>query len=316
MHILRNFLVAFSIAAVAAPVYLRAEDTDAQAAARAALRQKMQELNGGQPAAATQETAPATNAVAPTPSPDQAPAATPSSRPMRPRPVLPSAPNRSTLGQPVPPPVATPAPEPMGSAPVAVEKPAPPSALTVTEPTEPANNDLIEQARAATRARILELEKQKKSAATPESQPAYQTPTQTPAQPATTETKPSKEEIRAEKERKAAEKRAAEEKAAQERATAKKMAEEKAAAEKAAEKEARQKKTAQSKPAEKKSKTQETKAKAMKEAPPVLAPLPAPPPAVPASKEEKLNALLQQYESDKITAEEYHDQRAKILAEP
>ena len=47
-----------------------------------------------------------------------------------------------------------------------------------------------------------------------------------------------------------------------------------------------------------------------------LPPLPAPPSPVSASKEQQLQTLLQQYTSDQISPEQYHQQRAKILAEP
>ena len=50
--------------------------------------------------------------------------------------------------------------------------------------------------------------------------------------------------------------------------------------------------------------------------PPGFTPLPAPPPAVSASKEQQLHQLLQLYMADKISPEEYHARRAKILAEP
>ncbi|MFO1476611.1 MAG: hypothetical protein U1F98_08175 [Verrucomicrobiota bacterium] len=43
--------------------------------------------------------------------------------------------------------------------------------------------------------------------------------------------------------------------------------------------------------------------------------LSGPPPALPADKEARLQALLQQYKADQISPEEYHAQRAKILAE-
>ena len=43
--------------------------------------------------------------------------------------------------------------------------------------------------------------------------------------------------------------------------------------------------------------------------------LSAPPPAVSSSKQQQLNSLLQQYMSDQITPEQYHERRAKILAE-
>lgn len=47
-----------------------------------------------------------------------------------------------------------------------------------------------------------------------------------------------------------------------------------------------------------------------------LPPLPTPPPAVSSSKEMQLQQLLQRYMDDQITPEQYHDQRAKILAQP
>jgi hypothetical protein len=39
-------------------------------------------------------------------------------------------------------------------------------------------------------------------------------------------------------------------------------------------------------------------------------------PAAMGSKEQRLGVLLQQYKADQITPQEYHAQRAKILAEP
>ena len=47
-----------------------------------------------------------------------------------------------------------------------------------------------------------------------------------------------------------------------------------------------------------------------------IPPLPAPPSPLSVSKEQRLQELLQLYRADKITPEEYHVQRAKILAEP
>jgi len=35
-----------------------------------------------------------------------------------------------------------------------------------------------------------------------------------------------------------------------------------------------------------------------------------------ADKQQRLNALLEQYKADKVTPQQYHEQRAKILAEP
>ena len=45
---------------------------------------------------------------------------------------------------------------------------------------------------------------------------------------------------------------------------------------------------------------------------------PMPPPSLPISapKAQRLQQLLEQYKADMVTPEQYHDQRAKILAEP
>jgi hypothetical protein len=49
---------------------------------------------------------------------------------------------------------------------------------------------------------------------------------------------------------------------------------------------------------------------------PSLPPLAGPPTGLSAAKQQKLDQLLQLYRADQITPQEYHDQRAKILAEP
>jgi len=49
---------------------------------------------------------------------------------------------------------------------------------------------------------------------------------------------------------------------------------------------------------------------------PAFPPLAGPPPAVSADKEQRLQELLRKYRADQITPEQYHEQRAKILAEP
>ncbi len=48
---------------------------------------------------------------------------------------------------------------------------------------------------------------------------------------------------------------------------------------------------------------------------PALAPIQAPPPAISADKETRLKELLRQYKADEISAEQYHQQRAKVLSE-
>jgi len=47
-----------------------------------------------------------------------------------------------------------------------------------------------------------------------------------------------------------------------------------------------------------------------------MKPIAAPPLPISASKQERLEALLVKYKADQITPEEYHQQRAAILAEP
>jgi hypothetical protein len=47
-----------------------------------------------------------------------------------------------------------------------------------------------------------------------------------------------------------------------------------------------------------------------------LPPLSGPPSSLSAVKEQKLNALLEQYRADQLTPQQYHEQRAKILSEP
>ena len=50
--------------------------------------------------------------------------------------------------------------------------------------------------------------------------------------------------------------------------------------------------------------------------PQAFPPLQGPPPAVAGDKAKRLQELLRKYRADQVTPEEYHQQRAKILAEP
>ena len=47
-----------------------------------------------------------------------------------------------------------------------------------------------------------------------------------------------------------------------------------------------------------------------------LEPIPGPPSSIPASKEAQLAELLKKYQADAISPEQYHTERAKILAGP
>ena len=324
MQIFKHFLLACSIAIATSPLYLQAQDTDAQAAARAALQQKMRDLKG---AAGTIET----------------PAAAPEN--------LPTPPEPKMKVQPVAPPMS----EPTAATPA--NSPAP---FVLPEGASP---DLIEQARQATRARVAELQGNRKTAIragqeapSPAFEPVFQpvAETVTTATKVTEPAKPSKAELRAAKEREAAEKRAAAEqvaaakKAAQEQATKEKAGAAAAAktaqaasmkapvdeAKTAVDKQKTEAKAAMKAEADAKAKAaadakarevaEKAATKAAKKAKPesahaapmAFAPLEAPATNLPTTKEQALSSLTEQYKADKISAEEYHQQRAKILAEP
>jgi hypothetical protein len=125
--------------------------------------------------------------------------------------------------------------------------------------------------------------------------------TQTPPPAGTSSTtKPSEAESKAQaKARKEAEKKAKAEAEAQKKAEAKarKEAEAKAKAE-------------QSKPA-----PTAPKAQADKKAP-AFKPIERPSLSIAADKEQRLTELLQKYKAEEIAPEQYHKERAKILAEP
>jgi len=190
---------------------------------------------------------------------------------------------------------------PKVSEPVMAPPAAPARSFTLPQGASP---DLIEQARQATRARMAELQGNRKTAIpvgreTPEPQPTAPpvnetAPSTNVVAPATTVTPtvttkvkssgPTAAEIREAKAREAAERKA-------ERA----RIEADAKAAKAA---------------------KQVKKAVVAEPPVLLTPLVAPASSLPPAKEQALQALTEQYKADKITAEEYHDQRAKILAEP
>ena len=289
MQIFKHFLLVGSIAFALSPVCLRADDTEAQAMARAALQQKMREMGGQAPDTMTPpaNTPPASQIKTTTPPKSPAPPV----QKQTPRTVQVPAPRRSSPGQPpIAPPAARPAPMDSAIAPGTAQA-SPTAAMVAPGASSP---DLIEQARQATRAKMAELQSQQNNSAP---QPAVQPATTTV--PATTKTtppvvtagkpaQPSKAEIKAAKEREAAAAKAAAQQA--------KLA-------------ADQEKKA---PAE----AVMPAAKVKPGAPAPFTPLAGPASSLPALKEQRLQTLLDQYKADKITAEEYHDQRAKIIAEP
>ncbi len=301
MQIFKAILLTCVLTAAACPVYLRAEDTAAQAAARAALQEKMRELKGPVHAGETQpELQPATPVPTPTPLP------------------------KPTISK-----SKSAAPKPVGAA-----APAAPAPFTMPEGADP---NLIEQARQANRARMAELQSHKSTAIpvgheAPVPPPAYQpmtesAPVTTVVTPAvTTEVKaaaPTAADLRAAKAREAAAKKAEQAEAAKARkaqaeAAQKAKAEAQAAARATASANARAN-AATAKPAKAVTAAKpvkKTKPAAKVEAAVSLTPLEGPASNLPATKEMALQTLLEQYKADKISSEEYHQQRAKILAEP
>ncbi len=202
-------------------------------------------------------------------------------------------PTKKKKAAPAPQPVVQPPPVAI-TPPPAVATPAP--VLTATPPAASASRMTSEQAaqlREALRQKMAELDAQEKSG-----QPTFAPVT------STSEAK-SAAVIKAEQKAAAAEaKRQAEEAKTQERAAAEEQ--KRAAA------------------AEKQRWEDESKAKSAKPNPVTVtkaneatfAPVEPPPSAVPASKDAKLADLLRKYKADAITPEEYHKERAKVLAEP
>lgn len=343
MQIFKASLLTCAFTLALGTVPLHAADTAAQAAARAALKEKMREL--APPTAAAEApavvTPPAPATVAETPaaaapaafvlpegaSPDLIEQAREANRAARAE--LERQKNAATADKHK---KAAPAPVEHRAvkAPSAPEKKAAPAmadtAPAQSPPEKNSNPDLVEQARQATRARMAELQSHKKTAIPagreapiiqPANSPAAENITATEA--VTTQVKaaaPTTAELRAAKAREAAEKKAEQAKMAKAKAQAE--ADKKARA--AADAKARVAATNATKPAEpakpakpaKKAKPEPAKVDATV----TLAPMEGPASSLPATKDQALRALLDQYKAEKISAEEYHQQRSKILAEP
>jgi len=203
---------------------------------------------------------------------------------------------------------------------------APPS----TTPTIQSSPEETARQREALRRKIGELNTQEK-ATPPAPAPVKAVPAPPQATPVVKPPDQTTAIIEAEKKAAAAEeKRLAEEAKAKKRAAAKEK--KRAAAERqrladeaqatqqaAAEAKAREdaQKSAAGEAETRKAESVQVKPDAVAEVKPAaFAPLETPPPAVPASKEAKLADLLRKYKADEITPKEYHQERARILAEP
>jgi hypothetical protein len=293
MQILTKLLIACAIAATISPISSRAADTDAQIKAREALRQKMNEL----------EVQPMETNAAPT-------VAAPSKKPkVKPTPA-------PTVSQPAPAQTVRTVPAPVQTPPPAVEMPmrTPPPAPAPTVRTPPPakmkpvakssqmsgqvtasrpDSEKVAKARAALEDKMKEL--QEPGGASTQPAVAASTPAPSRSTPAPVVSNPAPVAHTPEVGSSAPQPTVNTE--PNEPLPTPPPVRKSAQAE------------------HKKSKEPKTP-RPMPESRPLYA-LPAgPPPPVSAEKLQKLNVLLQQYKADQITPEQYHEERAKILAGP
>jgi hypothetical protein len=280
MQTVKRFLAVCAALAVISPLPLQATDTEAQNKAREALRQKLNELES-QPAPA--ETAPPLFKPPPAPQPRRdvpAPVAPP--RPTPPAPIAPPRPTPPAAVQPdvfAPrPPVAAPVtpPAPVRPAPQVAAPHTGPAAPPVAVPDSPA----VAKARDAMRQRIAEID------------PQPDVPRADPFAPTTAARQPEFRAVPGPSATIALPSPPPQEPPAF--------------------------RTAQD---QLPSSTQVVIPKRKAPRQPTVAPSAFPPfdpvaPRVTGSKAEQLQRLLERYRADEVTPQQYHEQRARILAEP
>jgi hypothetical protein len=325
MQISTKLFIVCVLAATTAPFSSRGADTDAQMKAREALRQKMSELNA-QPA----ETNTAPAVTVPSNSPESKPAAEPAAANPTPTPAAAPAETVKTVPAPTPTPASTvestPTPAPAAPAPVVktTRKPKPPpvaktapasAGVTASRP----DSERIAKARQALEEKMQELNAQ----GTVASQPAVvsEPPANRPAEvtqprasePVTTQPPPSRPVV------------ASQPPPASPSTPVYRTPEISSTSQPSVSAETSEAteplptpppviKSAQTEPGKKSKQPRE--ARLSPEPRPIYALPPGPPPPVSADKVQKLNILLQQYQADRITPEQYHQERAKILAGP
>jgi len=332
MQISTSLLVGCAAVLCILPQSMRAADTDAQAKAREALRQKLNELQpqpAGAPAAAPAAPATATAppdklrdalrekmnesqaqppTAAPTPAVTPAPRVTEAPMPKRPR-------------RPVPQPAPAPVPEPArASESVRTPEPAPAPEVVIPPPVE---SEAIAKQREAVRKKMEELQghPSEEIAVRPPSRPANAsrpkplTPVEgtQPATPIAKETvkpAPRFEEVPLQPSttpvQTPAPVPAPTFKQAEHATTAAPNSE--ADAQRAAQGQAYD-----APPMEKKSKKRPNK---MTPTSPTFPDLPGPELTISADKHQRLQELLRRYQADEVTPAQYHEERAKILAGP
>jgi hypothetical protein len=292
MQILTKCLIVCVLAAITAPLCARAADTDAQMKAREALRQKVSELDAqtavtNPPPIAAPKTKPAPEPAVSNPTPAPAPAETVKTVPT-PTPAPASAVETTSTPPPAPV-VKTRKPKPAPAA-----RTAPVGQYTASRP----DSEKVAKARVALEEKMREINAQGSEPGQPAvvSQPLVTRPVVATQPPANTPPPVHRSpEITS-------------------------------TSQPTASPEMRElteplptpppvKKTAQSESTKPQPSKKPNQTRPMPE--PVRYALPpGPPPPVSADKLQKLNILLQQYQADRITPEQYHQERAKILAGP
>jgi hypothetical protein len=336
MQISTKLFIVCVLAATTAPFSSRGADTDSQIKAREALRQKMSELNA-QPAVTNAAPSLATPAKAPETKPASEAKPAPESVVTTPTPAPVPADTVKTVPPPTPAPAQTVEPTPTpGSAPAPVvkstrkpkpapvAKTAPASGVTASRP----DSERIAKARQALEEKMRELNAQGNQPAASQpvvtQQPASQPPANQPAvaaqplenQPAVAAQPPANQPTVA-----------SQPAPASTSAPVHRTPEISSTSQPSVSAEINEsteplptpppvKKSPQPEPKKAQKSNKPRELRPVPESRPLYALPQGPPPPVSAEKVQKLNALLQQYQADRITPEQYHQERAKILAGP
>jgi hypothetical protein len=334
MQIPRRILFACVATTILSLNFSQAQDTDAQRKARAALEQALNP-SAARPKA---DAAPASKVEPPAAKP--APAATPSPAAQpAPKPTISATPHRASddaiekarealrqkmnqLGgttapeqTPVPAAKPTPAMPAAKPAPAVVQEPTP-SAPVAQIPARHASDEAVEKAREALRQKMSELENAA-PAETPAPavtlapavapQPATETPA---AQENVFQAPPTVSNDAAEKAREALREKMSEIEEAKKATTPEVVS----TPEKTAPATIEQPEKVEKVEKAEKPKTEKTKEATRRKDPNAFPPLTAPATGLTAEQEQRLAELLEQYKADKLTPDQYHEARAKVLA--
>jgi hypothetical protein len=311
MQLFKPLLVVCAATVAIVPFSLRAADTEAQIRAREALEKKMSE---------TQPQEPAPPAKVPATKPKKTPAQ-PAPKKQTPPPAQPAQPAPAPIAEPISPPPPVPAP--------AVQATPPPAAPeTLAQPPAQRqwprpDSEQVAKAREALRQKMDELNTQQPAQPTAPAVTAQHAPS--PAQPAPTATiaapppaapPQAPPPVVAEPPQQPAP-IAAEPAQPQPSPTVSKADQKRQSAQERREAQRQADKVAANKSKHQLTPPPQPKPVAAQRAPqPGFQPMGAPALPISADKQQRLTTLLHQYQADQITPSQYHEARAKIMAEP